>query len=108
MPKTREEITADIQEILGFATAENQARMSELLTGLSNEFDTVLTASEEAEKRAKTLSENNEHLRKVNTDLFLQVGRVPNKGDKPDNNQIESDLPDITFDKLFNEKGELI
>lgn len=111
MPKTREEITADIQEILTFASPENQARMSELLTGLSNEFDSVLSASEEAEKRAKTLSDNNEHLRKVNTDLFLQVGRVPSAGEgnpNPDPKPINSDLPEITFDKLFNEKGELI
>lgn len=109
MPKTREEITADFQELLGFATPENQARMSELLTGLSNEFDSVLNASEEAEKRAKTLSENNEHLRKVNTDLFLQVGKVPTKSPaEGDKIPIESDLPEITFDNLFNEKGELL
>lgn len=108
MPKTREEITADIQELMGFATAENQARISEILTGLSNEFDVVLKASDDAVNRATELEANNEHLRKVNTDLFMQVGRIPNGGKESPDKPIEGDLPEITFDKLFNEKGELI
>ena len=107
MPKTREEIQADIQEVMKMANPENQARMSELLTGISREFEAVLTESENFANRVQELTQNNEELRKVNTDLFLEVGKLPTPAANPQP-KIESDLPEITFDKLFNEKGELL
>lgn len=107
---TREEYKAKITELLGLATPENQARASELLTGLSEDYESILTASETHENRVKELTANNETLRAVNAKLFLKVGSAeptPPPSD-PESNPNHSDENSITFDNLFNEKGELL
>ncbi len=110
MPLSREQFNARMGEVLGMATPETHARMSEILTELTGEFDHALTESENAATKVQNLTKDNETLRKVNTDLFLKVG-TPTKG-SPDNVEPPKEEPDpsetLTYDKLFNEKGELL
>ena len=106
---TREELAKLIQELHGFSTPENQARTSEILTTISEGFENTLTASEQAQTRVSELTANNETLRDVNAKLFLKVGSKPSEpiADPEPPKQTEPDAP-ISFDTLFNEKGELI
>lgn len=98
-----------INEMLGLVSADHQARASEILTSLSEDYETVLTESEGNATRVSELTANNETLRAVNAKLFLKVGEVPNT---PPNNPTppteDPDKPTITFESLFNDKGELI
>lgn len=107
---TREEIKAKLNELLGMSTPENQGRASEILTGLSDEIERVFTESETANSRVQELTANNETLRAVNAKLFLKVGATAedishNQENKENHNQNE-EIP--SFDKLFNDKGELL
>lgn len=107
MPLSRDEIKSKFTEILGLASSENQARASELLTELSEEYESVLTESENSATRVQELTANNEALRDVNSKLFLKVGHkidTPPAGDPTP--EPPKDTP--SFENLFNEKGELI
>lgn len=104
---TREEHKKAIEKLLGMVSADHQADASELLTTLSEDYETTLTNSETVTNENTNLKANVEKLRKVNTDLFLKVG-TPTKGKPTEETENKSDIPDIGFDKLFNEKGELI
>lgn len=105
---TREEHKAAVNRLLGMVASEHQATASELLTNLSDDYEQTLTAHEQAQNSVRTLTENNESLRAVNTKLFLRVGdteKALHKEDKtPD--KPKDEIP--SFDTLFNEKGELI
>lgn len=104
---TREELKALVQELMGFSTPDHQARASEILTTISEGFETVLTASEQAQTRVSELTANNETLRDVNAKLFLKVGtKADHKTDPEPPKQTEPE--NIGFDTLFNDKGELI
>lgn len=110
---TREEHKQIIQKMLGMVTPENQANASELLTQLSDDYEQTLTTSETLTANNATLTANNEKLRQVNADLFLKVGTTNkethiqnNNNQNADNQQQEENT--LTFDGLFNEKGELL
>lgn len=104
---TREEHKKAIEKLLGMVSADHQADASELLTTLSEDYETTLTTSETVASENANLKTNVEKLRKVNTDLFLKVG-TPTKPKAEETEKTDADIPDLTFDKLFNEKGELI
>lgn len=106
---TRDEHRRLVQEMIGLVNADHQARASEILTSLSDDYDTVLTESEGHANRVTELTANNETLRSVNAKLFLKVGEVPNAPPKEQTPPSESsDIPNITFESLFNDKGDLI
>lgn len=108
---TRDEHKQIIQKMLGLVTPENQANASELLTQLSDDYEQTLTASETLTKNNETLTANNEKLRQVNADLFLKVGttnKENNNENKEGQNDNEQEEINLTFDGLFNEKGELL
>lgn len=107
MALTREQFRQKTNEILSFTTPENQANASELLTELSDEFESVMTSSENNATRVQELTENNERLRKVNTDLFLKVGSPVTDENKGTDPEPKTDKP-VSFETLFNDKGELI
>lgn len=107
---TRDEHKNIVNQLLGMATPEQQAAASELLTQLTDDYEQTLTNCETLTTNNATLTDNNEKLRKVNADLFLKVGTTnkethketdPGQGDGGNENQ-------LTFEALFNEKGELI
>ena len=104
---TREEHKKAVEKLLGMVSAEHHADASELLTTLSEDYETTLTTSETVASENANLKTNVEKLRKVNTDLFLKVG-TPTKAKPTEVEEKETDIPDLSYDKLFNEKGELI
>lgn len=103
---TRDEHRTLINSLLGMVNPEHQAEASEALNNLSTDYDATLEQLETANNNVTTLTERNEHLRAVNSDLFMQV---PAKK-KPEKNEPEKGNDDEppSFDALFNEKGELI
>lgn len=106
----REDHKTKLNELLKLVTPENQASATEILTGLSEDYEQVLTESETAASRVSELTANNETLRAVNAKLFLKVGATDKETPHPETEQqtpVESENK-ITFDNLFNEKGELL
>lgn len=110
MSMTREEHKNIVNQILAMATPENQASMSGLLTQLTDDYEETLTSNETLTTTNATLTANNEQLRKVNTDLFLKVGHSSTNKNDPKNNPSnggESEIPEMKFEDLFDEKGGL-
>ena len=105
---TRDEHKQIIQKMLGMVTPENQANASELLTQLSDDYEQTLTASETLTANNATLTANNEKLRQVNADLFLKVGTTNKETHNQNANNQQQEENKLTFDGLFNEKGELL
>lgn len=99
----KQEHATSIQNLLKMVSAEHQADASEILTALSEAFEGVMDNLDAANANVTTLTANNEKLRRVNADLFLKVGSKPT----PETKQESSEIPDLKFDDLFNEKGEL-
>ena len=107
----RTEHKSIIDEILKMSTPDNQARTSELLTQLSEDYEQTLTASDKLTTENATLTEKNEKLRAVNADLFLKVGtpkKEENGGNNNNNNEQEGNDKEMSFESLFNEKGDLL
>lgn len=107
---TREEHKTIVNQLLGMVTPENQANASQFLTQLSEDYEATLTASETLQGEHQTLQKNFETLRNVNSELFLKVGATHKETHKTPDPQKEepSELDGLTFDKLFNDKGELL
>ena len=106
---TRDEMRQHITEIMGCATPEKQARVSELLTELSEGFETLLSEGEQHQNQITELTNNNETLRTVNAKLFLKVGATERETHVNEPTPVEPPVENkITFDQLFNEKGELL
>lgn len=105
---TRDEHKNIVNQLLTMATPEQQAAASDLLTQLTDDYEQTLTDFETATASVATLTANNETLREVNAKLFLKVGQTDttiHKEDKP--NDDEGGENQLTFEALFNEKGEL-
>lgn len=104
---TREEFTekaSHILEILDDRGAVSTA-LDEIRTGFYEEVE----KRETAENSVSELTEKNKGLQEANMDLFLKVGKVATgedeaKIDEPDTTK----EPEIKYDELFDEKGELI
>lgn len=95
-----------LNEALTLVSPEYQGRASEILTTLNDEYLTLVETATTAQGQAAELTERNEKLRQVNADLFLKVGTVtPSPDTEPEPERRGAAL---TFDALFNEKGELI
>lgn len=105
---TREEMQAQMQELLQMANPENQARMTEILSGITDEYDGIVASRDAAESKVEELTANNETLREVNAKLFLKVGNAPSpSGPTEPTNEPSDEIPQIAFESLFNEKGML-
>lgn len=108
---TRDEHKAITAQLLGMIAPDHQADASALLTQLGEDYETTLTASEASATQVANLTTANEKLREVNTNLFLKVGTpAPKPNDNHNTNTPEKDDggDKLTFEALFNEKGELI
>ncbi len=108
---TRDEHKNAVNQLLGMIAAEHQAAASELLTNLSDGFNTTLNDLETANGNVQSLTGDNEALRKANMKLFLRVGEtdkeIHKKQDNPSHDKNEEN-DTLRFEALFNEKGELI
>ena len=106
---TLEQMKEAARELISMATPEQQARASELLTSISDGFEAVVNERDTAQAAERTASDNNEKLRKANMDLFLRVANNPEPGSEPSAaSGSESEENTLTYDALFNDKGELI
>ena len=106
---TKEEIKQKLNALLGFTTPENQANASEILTALSDEIETIFATTEEHTTKINELTANNETLRAVNAKLFLKVGATDKENHTNTANETETESENkITFESLFNDKGELL
>lgn len=102
---TRDEHKNIVNQLLGMVTPESQANASNLLTQLTEDYESTLSIFEATATANETLTANNETLRDVNAKLFLKVGHVDTK---KTTEHTEPDEEKPSFDSLFNEKGELI
>ena len=99
-----------LDKLIGMVSSEHQADASELFTKLSEGYAETFTTAETAANDLEAMKDRNEKLRKVNTDLFLKVGvtneqnNIPNPSEPP---KAGGDKK-LTFEGLFNEKGELL
>ena len=108
---TRDEHKNIVNQLLAMATPEQQAAASDLLTQLTDDYEQTLTNNEQLTANNQTLTTNNETLRQVNAKLFLKVGEtdknISHKNDNPGQGN-DGDENALTFEALFNEKGDLI
>ena len=107
---TRNEHKEIVTKMLGMVTPENQATASELLTQLTDDYEKTLTTSETLTADNEKLKADFENMRAVNAKLFLRVGETDKllHNDNQDNANNEDDENKLTYEALFNEKGELI
>lgn len=101
---TFEEHTKLIQDIRLNLTDE--AKVTEALTKLSEDYGATLKTVETEKTTAATLTKTNEDLRKCNMELFLKVGSpTPANTTKP--GQTDTGEQKKSFESLFDEKGKL-
>lgn len=108
---TRDEHKNIVNQLLTMASPEQQAAASDLLTQLTDDYEKTLTDFESATANVTQLTANNETLRQVNAKLFLKVGETDknmNNHQNTQNNDKDGNENQLTFEALFNEKGELI
>lgn len=96
-----------LDQITSIGTCADDAQRRTLLTSLSEEvsktFDEHATLTEQNDKYQKDM----ESLRSANMELFLQVGKSRQAEPPIDNNGVETPNKNLTYENLFNEKGEL-
>ena len=94
-----------LNRINAIGTCDDETQRRELLAQLREEaekdYDNMATLAE----TNKTLTSDNEALRSANMKLFLRVGET--KGDNHDGNGNEENKKTLTYENLFDEKGEL-
>lgn len=97
---TKEEFQARITAI---GTCENEADRRELLAKLSEDGSGIYDEYQTAETARAAAVADNEKLREANMKLFLRVGDHK----EPETPAKEKPTPDLKYEDLFNEKGEL-
>jgi FtsZ-binding cell division protein ZapB len=94
-----EEFKAKTEEIL--ANLTDQAKVSTLLTELTEHNDDAVTEVTTATQTAEKLTADNEKLRSANMNLFLKIGdQKPAEQPKP-----QDKTP--SYEDLFDENGNL-
>lgn len=96
---TKEEFQARITAI---GTCENEADRRELLAKLSEDGSGIYDDYATVETARAAAVADNEKLREANMKLFLRVG-----DHKEPETPAKETTPDLKYENLFNEKGEL-
>ena len=96
------QITNQLREMVG---EDNVANATTLLTEIIEDNQSMLNEHEKLSNSNADLVARNGELRKANSDLFMKVGGKPANDDISNNDKQEVDEK-LTFDGLFNEKGE--
>lgn len=103
---TREEHKAAVDSIMRMIASEHQAAASEILSGLTTDYEQTLTQHETAQSNVQRLTSDNEALRSANMQLFLKVGNT--NPTTPTNTTPETpEEKPLSFDDLFDENGGL-
>lgn len=101
---TKQEFLDKMTEI---GTCNDDVQRRTLLTSVTDEvsktFDEHTTYKDQNEKYQKDM----EDLRSANMELFLQVGKNRQSETPIDNNGNNKPSDNLTYENLFNEKGEL-
>lgn len=100
---TREEFNNTASEIL--ANISDSGKVSELLDTLRTGFNEEVTKGETAAANVTDLTAKNENLQAANMALFLKTGETAATGESGESE--EDDETNLSYDDLFNEKGEL-
>lgn len=106
---TREEFTEKASHILDIL--DDRGAVSTALDEIRTGFYEEVEKRETAETSVTELTEKNKGLQEANMDLFLKVGKVATGKDdtsldEPD--EPKEKEPEIKYDELFDDKGELI
>ena len=101
MPRlTAEEFQQRAQAI---GTCEDEATRRDLLAALITDGNETFTHFATVETERNTARDDNEKLREANMKLFLRVGDHKEEDPAKD----KDTAPDLKYEDLFNEKGEL-
>ena len=88
------------------------AKVTELLNTLQEENNNLENALQTIEEEKQKILVDNEQLRQVNMKFFLKLSGGPDENKGTQTTQNSESEPDeekmLSFDDLFNEKGELI
>lgn len=82
------------------ANAADQGKLTQLLSDLETEVTTFNSSYMELQKQAEEQSGQIESLQRTNMNLFLKVGN-------PTPPEALQETRSLSYDDLFNEKGEL-
>lgn len=98
----KEDVKAKIQSIGALESAEE---MRTQLATFNAELEKDYDERDQLQATNETLTKDMESLRQTNMQLFLQIGqtKADDKSDKGGSNEPEK----LTYENLFNEKGEL-
>ena len=94
----------------------DQAKVTSLLADLSKDYSEISSKLDTANTSVVDLTKTNEELRSANMKLFTQIGSSeqpsavldePNKDNPTSESENTNDNKELTYENLFNEKGEL-
>lgn len=94
----------------------DQAKVTTLLADLSKDYSEICTQLDTANTSVTELTKTNEELRSANMKLFTQIGSSeqpntildePNKDNPTSSGENTNENKELTYENLFNEKGEL-
>lgn len=98
--KTRDEL---LSEITALGTITDDAERRAKLTALSDEVTSLYDAHDTLKTSNATFEADNKKLQEYNMQLFLRVG-----GQKKETEpEAEKPKSNLSYENLFNEKGEL-
>ena len=91
-----------LNQVQAIGTCEDDAQRRTMLAALQSGVEQVFTNNETLTSENNTYRADNETLRKANMDLFLQIGKK-----NPEDTNGQPEPKKLSFNDLFNEKGEL-
>lgn len=100
---TIEEFNSSALSIL--SNLDNQGEVSTTLNTLQQEYSNISATNKELNDKITQLEKDRENLRDANMKLFLQVGNKSTENNNNDKSTNENDK--LSFDDLFDEKGEI-
>lgn len=106
----REELKNHVKNLLD--NLQDISKVTEILNTIQEQNDLTETSKETLESDKAKLEQDNEQLRQVNMKFFLKLSNQK-KTDNPEENQEGGSNSDpeenkLTFESLFDEKGELL
>ena len=104
MALTKEDFLSKITEI-GTMTDDVERRTH--LTNLADEISGLYDSNDTLRKDNEKYKTDNETLRSANMQLFLRVGEKREGSNGRSQQQGDSNINNLKYEDLFNEKGEL-
>jgi regulator of replication initiation timing len=106
---SQEQANQMINDILG--NLNDQGKVSEILQDFRTDYTGTLTEHANLSTSVEELTRNNESLKNVNNKIMLQLGDVSSivgkEKEQKEEQEKEEQENELTYENLFNEKGEL-